>query len=266
MTEVTAAEVWAYREGRLQLTQDGVAVEEPLELRVLDGDTDFPLSVTMRTPGHDGLLVRGWLHAEGLSDAVEALHTDPDTPNVIWLRGDAAALRRGVRSSVTSSACGVCGSGSVERLSLRVQPPIWTAPALPPALILSLPERLSAVQPGFSATGGLHAAGLFTPGGELCCAFEDVGRHNAVDKVVGWAAERGQLPLSDRILVTSSRAGFEIVQKAALSGAAVVITVGAASSLAAETAGALGLTLIGFVRNSRFNVYSGPQRIVWQAT
>ena len=266
MPQVSPAQVWAYREGRVQLTDDAVAVEEPLELRVLDGDTDFPLSVTMRTPGHDERLVRGWLHAEGLLSAVASLHTDADTPNVIWLRGDAAALRSGVRSTVTSSACGVCGSGSVERLSLRVQSPGWSVPPLTPSLILSLPERLSASQPGFVATGGLHAAGLFTPGGELCCAFEDVGRHNAVDKVVGWAAEQGGLPLTDRILVTSSRAGFEIVQKAALSGVAVVVTVGAASSLAVDTAAALGLTLIGFVRNSRFNVYTGPERIVWPTT
>ncbi len=266
MPQVTSAELWAYREGRAHLSADTLAVEEPLEVRVRDGDTDFPLSVTMRTPGHDELLVRGWLHAEGLLGLVDSLHADPDNPNVIWLRGDAAALRLGARSTVTSSACGVCGSGSVERLSLRVELPVWSAPPLAPDLILALPQRLSAAQPGFSATGGLHAAGLFTPDGDLSCAFEDVGRHNAVDKVVGWAAERGQLPLGNRMLVTSSRAGFEIVQKAALSGAAVVVTVGAASSLAVDTASALGLTLIGFVRNNRFNVYAGPQRIVWQTT
>ncbi|AWN24503.1 formate dehydrogenase accessory sulfurtransferase FdhD [Deinococcus irradiatisoli] len=253
--------MWTYRSGQAQETQDVLAVEEPLELRVLEEGGDFALAVTMRTPGQDESLTRGWLHAEGLLPFVDSLHGDPDQPNVLWLRGDAAALRHRARAGVTSSACGVCGSGSVERLSLRVLPPRWTAPPLPPEQIVALPQRLRDVQPGFAATGGLHAAGLFTAEGGLLCAFEDVGRHNAVDKVVGWAAERGQLPLSDRLLVTSSRAGFEIVQKAALAGAAVVITVGAASSLAVDTAAALNLTLVGFVRGERFNVYAGPERI-----
>jgi len=241
---------------------DLIAVEEPLELRVQrpDGESEA-LSVTMRTPGHDLHLTRGWLHAEGLSGAVAGLWQQPDLPNVVWLRGDVQRLLSARRSQTTSSACGICGSGSVERLMLRAPEPVWTATSLAPDLISSLPDRLREVQPAFQASGGLHAAGLFDPAGTLLAAFEDVGRHNAVDKLVGAALEAGELPLSDRILVTSSRAGFEIVQKALLAGVAVVVTVGAPSSLAVLTAASLGLTLVGFVRQGRFNVYAGAERL-----
>ena len=244
---------------------DLVAAEEPLELRVqfAAGDSE-PISITMRTPGHDLHLARGWLHAEGLGGAVQELWQTPDAPNVVWLRGEESVLLGARRSTVTSSACGICGSGSVERLMLRVQPPVWTAAPLSPALISSLLERLREAQPAFKATGGLHAAGLFDAGGTLMAAFEDVGRHNAVDKLVGaclGAGGPGGLPLSNRVLVTSSRAGFEIVQKALLAGVAVVVTVGAPSTLAVDTAVSLGLTLVGFVRAGRFNVYAGAERL-----
>ena len=268
-----ALPVRVFRDGQFSAHDDLLAAEEPLELRLagtstVDGETadGTTLSLTMRTPGHDLELVRGWLHAEGLSGAVCDIQPLPGNPNVMLIHGDAVRLRGAARTTLTSAACGVCGSGSIERLSLEVAAPIWTAAPLSPALILALPERLRSAQPVFGATGGLHAAGLFSQGGALLCAFEDVGRHNAVDKVVGWAAGRGELPLSNRILVTSSRSGFEIVQKAALSGAAVVITVGAASSLAAETAITLGLTLIGFVRGGRFNVYAGAERVQTEPT
>ena len=253
---------------------DLVAAEEPLELRVqLAGEGSEALSVTMRTPGHDLHLARGWLHAEGLGGAVRELWQTSDTPNVVWLRGDESVLLGARRSTVTSSACGICGSGSVERLMLRVQPPVWTADPLSPALISSLPERLLEAQPAFQATGGLHAAGLFDPGGTLLAAFEDVGRHNAVDKLVGaclgavqiGAAQVGpaQVLPPNRVLVTSSRAGFEIVQKALLAGVAVVVTVGAPSTLAVDTAVSLGLTLVGFARAGRFNVYAGAERLAF---
>ena len=243
-----------------------VATEEPLELRVqLANGSSEALSVTMRTPGHDLQLVRGWLQAEGLTGAVSGLSQDPELPNVVWLRGDEQALMAARRATATTSACGICGSGSVERLMLRVLPPVWTVPPLSPELICTLPEQLREAQPAFRASGGLHAAGLFTPGGTLLGAYEDVGRHNAVDKLVG-ACLAGEvagsgLPLSSRVLVTSSRAGFEIVQKALLAGVPVVVTVGAPSSLAVETAVSLGLTLVGFVRQGRFNVYAGQERL-----
>ncbi len=243
-----------------------VANEEPLELRVrlADGGSEA-LNVTMRTPGHDLQLVRGWLQAEGLTGAVSGLSQDPELPNVVWLSGDEQALLAARRATTTTSACGICGSGSVERLMLRVLPPVWNAPLLSPELICALPELLREAQPAFQASGGLHAAGLFTPDGTLLGAYEDVGRHNAVDKLVG-ACLSGEvahsgLPLSGRVLVTSSRAGFEIVQKALLAGVPVVVTVGAPSSLAALTAVSLGLTLVGFARQGRFNVYAGQERL-----
>ncbi len=256
-----------YSAGGWTELEDVVAVEEPLELRVQSDDgtgESEALSVTMRTPGHDLHLVRGWLHAEGLSGDVRALWQDAELPNVVWLRGDTHALLAARRSNTTSSACGICGSGSVERLMLRAPEPVWTAPPLSPSLIASLPELLRQAQPAFQASGGLHAAGLFGPEGTLLAAFEDVGRHNAVDKLIGSVLERGPaaLPLSNRILVTSSRAGFEIVQKALLAGVAVVVTVGAPSSLAVDTAVSLGVTLVGFVRQGRFNVYGGAHRLL----
>ena len=148
---------------------------------------------------------------------------------------------------------------------LRVSPPVWTSARLAPALISSLPERLQEAQHAFRASGGLHAAGLFGPDGRLLAAFEDVGRHNAVDKLVGACLTPGgrqALPLGNRVLVTSSRAGFEIVQKALLAGVAVVVTVGAPSTLAVDTAASLGLTLVGFARSGRFNVYAGAERLL----
>ena len=259
--QISAYPVTAYRNGVFSAAPDPLAVEEPLELRVWDAENPFTLTVMMRTPGHDRELAAGWLWAEGLLEAVETLATDEDMPGIITLRGDSQRLRAAARATLTSAACGVCGAGSVERLSVQAAPAVWTAGQLSPDLLLKLPERLRSAQPGFDATGGLHAAGLFTPGGELLSAYEDVGRHNAVDKLVGRAALRGEVPLTNRILVTSSRAGFEIVQKAALSGIPVVVTVGAASSLAADTAGALGLSLVGFVRGGRFNVYAGGERL-----
>ncbi len=262
---LTRLPVLRYFTGEWNTAEDeSVATEEPLELRVrfADGGSEA-LSVTMRTPGHDLHLVRGWLHAEGLTGAVSELTQDPELPNVVWLRGDEGALLKARRGTTTSSACGVCGSGSVERLMLRALPPVWTAPPLSPELICALPESLRGAQPAFQASGGLHAAGLFTSGGTLLAAYEDVGRHNAVDKLVGACLAEGGvgLPLSDCVLVTSSRAGFEIVQKALLAGVAVVVTVGAPSSLAVETAVSLGLTLVGFARQGRFNVYSGAKRL-----
>lgn len=241
-----------------------VAAEEPLELRLqrADGQEDT-LSLTMRTPGHDLHLVRGWLHAEGLGAAASEVWQTPDLPNVVWLRGDDAALQSGRRAQATSSACGICGSGSVERLMVQVQPPGWSGPPISPGLIAHLPEQLRAAQPAFEASGGLHAAGLFAPSGTLLAAYEDVGRHNAVDKLIGACLlnQALPLPLTDTVMVTSSRAGFEIVQKALLAGVPVVVTVGAPSSLAVETAVSLGLTLVGFVRQGRFNVYAGAERI-----
>lgn len=241
---------------------DAVAVEEPLELRLHTPDGPLPLGVLMRTPGHDRELLLGWLVAEGLLPDDLTLHPDAENPNVWHLHTpDFARLAAGARLAVSSSACGVCGSGSVERLMARASPPSWVGGPLDVAWLSGLPEALAAAQPGFAATGGLHGAALFTPDGTRLAAFEDVGRHNAVDKLVGWAQAQGRLPLPDATLVVSSRAGFEIVQKAVTAGIAVVVAVGAATSLAVDTAAAFGVTLCGFARDGRLTVYAGAGRL-----
>jgi FdhD protein len=233
---------------------DQVAVEEPLEIRV-DGD---PIAVTMRTPGHDEELALGFLHGEGLIDGPRAAGPSADlAANVIEVAGP--LLRDpGERRFYTTSSCGVCGKGALEEVSVQ-------APALPPGpavareLLADLPERLA--QPAFERSGGLHATGLFDAGGELVCVREDVGRHNAIDKVIGWALGEGRVPLSDAILCVSGRLAFELVQKAAVAGCPILVGVGAPTSLAVELARDRGLTLCGFARGGGVNVYSGLERL-----
>ncbi|HET7574687.1 MAG TPA: formate dehydrogenase accessory sulfurtransferase FdhD [Solirubrobacterales bacterium] len=234
--------------------RDAVAVEEPLEIRV-DGE---PLSVTMRTPGSDEELALGFLFGEGLIDGPRpAGPTEDFAANVVEVAGP--LLRDpGRRRFYTTSSCGVCGKGALEEVAVASErlPP---GPAVSRELLADLPGRL--VQPGFERTGGLHATGLFDAGGELLLAREDVGRHNAMDKVVGRALTEGQLPLHGRILCVSGRLSFELVQKAAVAGCPVLVGVGAPSSLAIELARDRDMTLAGFARRGRVNVYSGSERI-----
>jgi FdhD protein len=234
--------------------QDAVALEEPLEIRV-DGAA---LAVTMRTPGHDEELALGFLYGEGLIDgAREAGLTDDLANNIIEVAGP---LTRdpGVRRFYTTSSCGVCGKGALEEVAV-LSAPVSAEPTIPRELAAELPNRLD--QPGFRRTGGLHATGLFEADGELLYTREDVGRHNAMDKVVGRALLDGRLPLSGRVLCVSGRLSFELVQKAAVAGAPILIGVGAPSSLAVELADDRGLTLCGFARRGGINVYTHPQRI-----
>jgi FdhD protein len=234
--------------------EDEVAVEEPLEIRV-DGR---PLAVTMRTPGQDEELALGFLHGEGLIGAAHAAGPPADlAANTVEVAGP---LRRdpGARSFYTSSSCGVCGKGALEEVAVAA-PFARAGPVLPRALLSALPHRLR--QPTFERTGGLHATGLFTPEGELLCVREDVGRHNAMDKVVGWALREGLVPLWPRVLCVSGRLSFELVQKAAVAGAPVLVGVGAPTSLAVRLADDRGLTLCGFARSGGVNVYTGVERV-----
>ena len=260
------------REGPDQAVRrtDTLAVEEPLEVR-LNGDSFL---VTMRTPGDDIDLVHGLLHSEGVITRVEdiagARYCDgagPDglnTYNVLDVQLAAGVqppspdLRRNV---VTSSACGVCGTTSIDQVVKQTCHPLDLSLRVPAELVLSAPDRLRDHQKAFAKTGGLHAAGLMTPDGAIVCAREDVGRHNAVDKVVGWALRQRMLPLSQLILVVSGRASFELTQKAVLAGIPMMAAVSAPSSLAAELATEAGLTLVGFVRGQSMNVYSHPERV-----
>jgi FdhD protein len=244
---------------RLPEGQDAVevvAVEEPLEIRI-DGE---PIAVTMRTPGHDEELALGFCIGEGLRPVsarapldLAANAVEVDAPGF-----DPELVRR---SFYTSSSCGVCGKGAIE--AVRVEAPQADSNLeVAGAVIARLPETLRGAQCAFAATGGLHATGLFTPSGELVCAREDVGRHNAMDKVVGWAFREGLLPLAGHLLCVSGRLSFELVQKAAVAGCPVLVAVGAPSSLAVELARDRGVTLCGFVREGRMTVYSQPWRIV----
>jgi len=234
---------------------DRVAVEEPLEIRI----GGQPVAVTMRTPGHDEELALGFCLSEGLRpktarlpDDLAANTVDVDAPGF-----DPARLRR---SFYTSSSCGVCGKGALEAVAVEA-PQVESRLRLPLSLVASLPDRLREAQAAFEVTGGLHATGLFSSAGEPLCVREDVGRHNALDKVVGWAFGEGLLPLSEHVVCVSGRLSFELVQKAAVAGCPVLVAVGAPSSLAVELATDRRVTLCGFVRGGAANVYTEPWRI-----
>ena len=251
---------------------DTLVVEEPLEIRI----GGHAISVTMRTPGDDFDLVAGFLVGEGAvhrTDQIAAMRfcagddsngEDPNTYNIIdvTISPDADVdVTHLQRNFYATSSCGVCGKASIDAIRSVAHHTPGEGPQLDAAVAVRLPDALRAAQRVFDRTGGLHAAGLFTADGELLCLREDVGRHNAVDKVVGWALRDGRLPLHDMILQVSGRASFELVQKAALAGIPVLSAVSAPSSLAVELADEVGMTLLGFVRPPTLNVYAGAQRL-----
>ncbi|HEY7016926.1 MAG TPA: formate dehydrogenase accessory sulfurtransferase FdhD [Gaiellaceae bacterium] len=235
---------------------DQVAVEEPLEIRI----EGRPVAVTMRTPGHDEELALGFCLSEALEPVAAALPADL-AANTVEVEAPGFDLARIQRSFYTSSSCGVCGKGALEAVAVDA-PRVESELAVDAALLADLPERLRAAQPAFAVTGGLHATGLFDYAGELLCLREDVGRHNAMDKVVGWAFREDRLPLKRDVLCVSGRLSFELVQKAAVAGCPILVAVGAPSSLAVELAGDRGLTICGFVRGGRLNVYTEPWRVL----
>lgn len=259
-----------------QATEDALAVEEPLEIRLMWGDGRQPdrvqrLAVTMRTPGHDVELAVGFLVGEGVvrqpEDIVEAFHTplkagvsDPNVVVVRLVEGVAFDARRLERHVYTTSSCGVCGKASLEAVGVISGPALPEGPMLTPKVVSALPNTLRQQQDVFEQTGGLHAAALFTAEGELVCVREDVGRHNAVDKLVGSFLLDRQ-PVPQGVLLVSGRASFELAQKALVAGIPVLAAVGAPSSLAVDLASEHGMTLLGFVRDGRFNVYAGAARV-----
>ncbi|MGS2641758.1 formate dehydrogenase accessory sulfurtransferase FdhD [Streptosporangium sp. LJ11] len=250
---------------------DVLAAEEPLEIR-LDGR---PLTITMRTPGDDFDLAAGFLVSEGVVTSAEevtairycagATADGANTYNVLDVRlaaGTSPPATSLERNFYTTSSCGVCGKASLDAVRTVAKWRVDGDPAPVTAeVIAALPDRLRAAQRVFDRTGGLHAAGLFTLGGDVLCVREDVGRHNAVDKLVGWALRDGRLPLASTVLMVSGRASFELVQKAVMAGIPILAAVSAPSSLAVELAAETGLTLIGFVRGSSMNVYTGEGRV-----
>jgi len=253
----------ALRGGALRAQSEALVVEEPLEIR-LDGDS---LAITMRTPGNDVELAAGFLVTEGVArdfGAVTSIaHCDAEG-NTVLVRsepGSPGIVPPPPRAFAATAACGLCGKATLESLRTRA-PPLHGDPARARAAVLrALPERLRAAQPLFRDTGALHAAGLFTLDGELLCAREDVGRHNAVDKVVGWAALEGRLPLAGSILLVSGRIGFEIAQKSLVAGIPILAAISGASSLAVELARENGQALVAFLRGEALTVYAGSERI-----
>jgi FdhD protein len=263
--ELTQVTEWV--EGSARPVQDFLAAEEPLEIRV--GDT--PLTVTMRTPGHDLELAAGFLLTEGIIESadqiaeIRAAHAEGSLKsNTVQVELQNASFEAGdlQRNFFAASSCGICGKASIDairRRGLRTPDPDFR---IDPEILCRLPEILRSDQAVFSRTGGLHAAALFDVDGTMLALREDIGRHNAVDKIVGWAFLQGHIPLSRRVLLVSGRGGFEIAQKALAAGIPVVASVSAPSSLAVKLARELGLTLVGFLRGRRFVVYSGESRCI----
>jgi FdhD protein len=272
----------ALRDAGNSRRNDVIAVEEPLEIRLMrdglpeadeNGGTGRSISVTMRTPGHDAELAVGFLHGEGLlrepRDVVHTGHCGP-TGNVlrVTVRADLPLdLARLTRNFYTTSSCGVCGKASIESVAANAGGRrIGGAPGAGGLIVREpvlrrLPERLRASQAGFAETGGMHAVGLFTADGELLASREDVGRHNAMDKLVGASLLAGDLPWGQRVVLLSGRASFELLQKAMMAGAPVVAAIGAPSTLAVELAESAGITLVAFLRPGGCNVYTHPWRV-----
>ena len=270
----TRARVRVVEDGRMRVRPDSLATEEPMEIRLLSGEAKQTVAVTMRTPGADFELAAGFLYGEGIIKTPEdvsrisyCVDSDLDAEqqynivNVELRGGREYDLRPLERHFYTTSACGVCGKASLEQLELRGCPVIPPGPEVSSGTVYSLPAKLREAQGLFDATGGLHAAALFDKNGELLALREDVGRHNATDKLVGWALLEGRLPLSEHIVLVSGRSSFEILQKCLTAGVPVVCAISAPSSLAVDVAKEFGMTLVGFLREGRFNVYAGSDRI-----
>ena len=263
--------VWTFEDPASAEKSDRLATEEPLEIRLQQDPDPTPLAVTMRTPGSDFELVAGFLFSEGAikdkDDLVQMAYcvdrnADEQLYNVVTvrLRSRTSNVTPLQRHFYTSSACGVCGKANLDALEI-VAKPVQSVMRVEPSVVYGLTDTLARSQGVFKKTGGLHAAALFDGAGNLLIVREDVGRHNAVDKVIGWAFLNDRLPLEDHILLVSGRTSFEIVQKAVMARLPVVCAVSAPSSLAVEVADRFDLTLIGFLRGRRFNVYAGRERI-----
>jgi FdhD protein len=267
---VSRNRILAIRGAQVEERDDTLVGEEPMEIRAAGPDqADVAIAITMRTPGSEAELAVGFLRTEGLIGDVDvasiefgdpAALSQPDDTVIVRLKRPFDASVVPERHFVATASCGICGKASLDEIVIRCDP-IPAGPIVTRDTILALPERLRADQAVFERTGGLHAAGLFDPHGTLLALREDVGRHNALDKLVGWAVLAGLMPLNDRILMVSGRVSLEIVQKAAVAGIPIVCAVSAPSDLAVEAAERFGQTLVGFLRGDGFNVYAGRERI-----
>jgi FdhD protein len=266
-----AVEITRVHEFVASTSTDFIATEEPLEIRLACGSgrdrTHRSVSITMRTPGHDAELAVGFLFTEGIlagpHQIAKVTSCGAGNAACVQLRpGSEVDWSRLQRHSYTTSSCGVCGKASLDAIKV---PARWRCrpdfPNVDASTLCRLPEKLRAAQAAFELTGGLHASALFSAAGELLCLREDVGRHNALDKLIGYEVLADRMPLTDRILLVSGRISFELVQKAAVAGTPILAAIGAPSSLAVELAQEHGMTLIGFVRADRFNIYAGAERV-----
>ena len=255
---LTSVDQW--EDGSVSHVQDYLAVEEPLEIRI----GNSPISVTMRTPGHDLELTAGFLFTEGIiSNRAELSALEAANPNTVIaeIANGGSAQVDLQRNFFAASSCGICGKATIESVRIRGIKPVNSAFGIDPEVLCSLPQRLRESQAAFGRTGGLHAAAIFNAGGEMLVLREDIGRHNAVDKVIGWALQNDRIPLNDSVLMVSGRGGFEIAQKALVAGIPVLASVSAPSSLAVQIAREFGMTMIGFLRGRRFVAYSALLRV-----
>jgi FdhD protein len=267
---ITTTRVVAVRGTALEYRADRVVGEEPLEIRAAGpGQAPVAVAVTMRTPGNEDELAVGFLRTEGLIEGPEVIRVEAGNPAEMNQPDDRVTVRlsRAFDASViaerhfaATASCGICGKASLDEVAIK-SAPLKAGPVVSRAVVLALPDLLRAAQRAFDQTGGLHAAGLFTPTGELIAIREDVGRHNALDKLVGSQVLAKAMPLGQRILMVSGRVSFEIIQKAAVAGIPIVCAVSAPSDLAIEAADRLGVTLVGFLRGDGFNVYAHDDRI-----
>jgi FdhD protein len=266
-------QIWRVEAGQIRRKSDQLVVEEPLEIRLRAGMAQNTLAVTMRTPGNDYELAAGFLYSEGVVTAKEEIqhmiycvdgNQSLQQYNVLRVHlrhAELPDLPHLNRYFLTNSACGVCGSTMLDDLDHRLLLPLPAGPVVDADLITTLPATLRSSQAVFDATGGLHAAALFTPNGELLAVREDVGRHNALDKLTGWGLLQGHLPFHDKIVLVSGRASYELLQKCRVAGVSIFCAISAPSTLAVELATRFGITLVAFLRDNRFNIYSHPERI-----
>ena len=270
----TKRRIWTVDNGQIRRKSDYLAGEEPLEIQLSAGGEQRTAAITMRTPGHDYELAAGFLYNEGIIqnklDILQMTYCvgnerelqEYNMLNVNLRRDQLPNLPQLDRHFFTTSACGVCGKTVLDELAKRDLPPLTPGPHISPALLANLPDRLREAQTIFESTGGLHAAALFDSDGRLIEVREDVGRHNALDKLIGWGLLQKQLPFHDKILLVSGRASYELLQKCRVAGVSIFCAVSAPSSLAVELAEQFGITLIGFLRGARFNIYTNVERIV----
>lgn len=256
--------------GKPTMETDAVAIEEPLEIKLTFQEANkketLPLAITMRTPGTDEALVYGYLFTEGIIGKKEEVVDWNQLGNTVHVELhphiSKAAIPFVNRPTITHASCGICGKPSLDSIEkISCHHPLAQQPKVTPSLLTSLPNQLLEIQTSFTQTGGMHAAALFQPDGTLLAFQEDIGRHNALDKLIGWALLQNHIPLRQHILLLSGRISFELVQKASLTGLPIIAAVGAPSNLAIELAEANGITLVGFIKSDRFNIYCGEERV-----